>query len=107
MTAQRKDWASLARMPKFIELHSRKKAFLITLWCLGSAMFYLLPICAGYAPAFMKAKVFGRLNVTYFFCLFEFAMTWAIAIIYTHRSNTYFDPLTKEVLSDIARGEHA
>ncbi|ACM18547.1 protein of unknown function DUF485 [Geotalea daltonii FRC-32] len=107
MTAIGKDWAKLANMPKFIELHSRKKSFLLTLWCIGSILFYLLPICAGYAPDFMKVKLLGRLNVTYFFCLFEFIMTWAIAIIYTHRSNTYFDPLTKEVLADINGGGQA
>ena len=107
MTATRKDWAKLAKLPKFIELHSRKKTFLLTLWCLGSVMFYLLPVCAGYAPEFMKVKLLGRLNVTYFFCLFEFAMTWAIAIYYTYKSNTYFDRLTKEVLADINEGEHA
>lgn len=107
MTAMRKDWAELAKLPKFIELHSRKKSFLLTLWCLGSIMFYLLPVCAGYAPEFMKVKLLGRLNVTYFFCLFEFAMTWAIAIYYTYKSNTYFDQLTKEVLADINGGEQA
>lgn len=107
MSEQRKDWAALAQMPKFVELHSKKKAFLLTLWCLGSLMFYLLPICAGYAPGLMKVKIFGRLNVCYFFCLFEFAMTWAIALYYTHKSNSYFDPLTREVLEEIAKGERA
>ncbi len=104
MTTERKDWAALAKMPKFVELHSKKKAFLLTLWCLGSVMFYLLPVCAGYFPGLMKVKVLGRLNFCYFFCLFEFAMTWAIALYSTHRSNTYFDPLTKEVLAEIAGG---
>lgn len=107
MAENRNDWAALASMPKFIKLHRKKKAFLLTLWCLSSIMFYLLPVCAGYAPEFMKAKLLGRLNVCYFFCLFEFAMIWAIALIYTHRSNTYFDPLTKEVLADITKGERA
>ena len=46
----------------------------------------------------------GRLNVGYLFCLLEFAMTWIIAIIYTHKSNTYFDPLTREVLAEITQG---
>lgn len=104
MIAEHKDWAALAKLPKFVELHRKKKAFLLTLWCLGSIMFYLLPICAGYAPELMKVKIVGRLNVGYFFCLLEFAMTWSIAIIYTHKSNTYFDPLTKEVLAEIAQG---
>jgi uncharacterized membrane protein (DUF485 family) len=104
---EQKDWAAVAKMPKFVELHRKKKAFLLTLWCLGSIMFYLLPICAGYAPEFMKVKLVGRLNVGYFFCLLEFAMTWAIALIYTHKSNTYFDPLTKEVLAEITQGVKA
>ena len=107
MTVKKRDWATLARMPKFVELHSKKKSFLITLWCLGSLMFYLLPICAGYAPEFMKIKIIGRLNVCYFFCLFEFAMTWAIALYYTYKTNNYFDPLTKEVLAEITERELA
>lgn len=104
MSEGQKDWAALATLPKFVELHRKKKSFLMTLWCLGSIMFYLLPVCAGYAPDLMRVKVLGRLNVGYLFCLLEFAMTWAIAIIYTHRSNTYFDPLTKEVLAEITQG---
>ena len=104
MTEERKNWAALAKMPKFVELHSKKKSFLLTLWCLGSIMFYLLPICAGYAPWLMKVKILGRLNFSYFFCLFEFAMTWTIALYYTHKANTYFDPLTREVLAEITKG---
>lgn len=106
MCEGQKDWAALAKLPKFVELHKKKKAFLLTLWCLGSLLFYLLPICAGYFPDVMKVKVLGRLNVGYLFCLSEFAMTWAIALIYTHKSNTFFDPLTKEVLAEINQGAH-
>lgn len=104
MKQQKKDWAALAKMPKFVELHSKKTSFLLTLWCLGSFMFFLLPVCAGYAPGLMKVKIVGRLNFFYFFCLLEFAMIWGIAVYYTHKSNTYFDPLTKEVLAEINKG---
>ena len=107
MSDGKKDWAALAKMPKFVELHSKKKAFLITLWCVGSIMFYLLPICAGYAPELMKVRVLGRLNVCYVFCLLEFVMIWAIALYYTHKSNNYFDPLTKEVLAEITKGANS
>lgn len=96
-------WAELAKLPKFVELHSKKKIFLLTLWCLGSVCFYLLPICAGYFPGIMRAKILGRLNFGYFFCLFEFVMIWAIALIYTYKTNTYFDPLTKEVVAEIEK----
>lgn len=104
MPKQKKDWAALAQMPKFVELHSKKKSFLLTLWCLGSVMFFLLPLCAGYAPGLMKVKILGRLNFCYFFCLFEFAMIWGIALYYTHKTNTYFDPLLEEVLAEFNEG---
>jgi uncharacterized membrane protein (DUF485 family) len=103
MDDNRVRWAELAKMPKFVELHSKKKAFLLKLWCLGSICFFLLPICAGYFPDIMKMKILGRLNFGYFFCLFEFAMIWAIALYYTHKTNTYFDPLAKEVVAEIDR----
>jgi uncharacterized membrane protein (DUF485 family) len=101
---QRKiDWAELAKMPKFVELHRRKKAFMLTWWLFGSLIFYLLPICAGYFPDLLRLKVLGRLNVGYFFCLFEFAMVWAIAIHYTRTSNTVFDPLTENVVAELKK----
>ena len=104
MTQKKQDWAELAKLPKFVELHNKKKSFLLSLWCLGSVMFFLLPICAGYAPGLMKMKVLGRLNFCYFFCLFEFAMIWGIAFYYTYKSNTYFDPLIREVLIEFTEG---
>jgi len=97
------DWAALAKLPKFAELHKKKKRFLLTLWCLGSVCFYLLPICAGYFPELMRVKLWGRLNFGYFFCLFEFAMIWAIALFYTYKTNSYFDPLTREAVAEIAK----
>ncbi len=97
------DWAVLAKSPKFVELHSKKKAFLFTWWLIGSTAFFALPICAGYFPEVMKIKIVGRLNVGYFFSLFEFFFFWAIAVYYSHRSNTFFDPLTKEVLAEISK----
>lgn len=104
MKGTKKDWAALAKMPKFVELHSKKKSFLLALWCLGSIMFFLLPVCAGYAPGLMRVKILGRLNFFYFFCLLEFAMIWGIAVYYTYKANTYFDPLTREVLAEIEKG---
>jgi uncharacterized membrane protein (DUF485 family) len=102
MKKQRVDWESLARMPKFVELHRRKRAFMLTWWLIGSFFFYLLPICAGYFPEVMRVKILGRLNFGYFFCLFEFALIWAIAFHYTRKSDEVFDPLTKEVVAALS-----
>ncbi|HBA89679.1 MAG TPA: DUF485 domain-containing protein [Geobacter sp.] len=97
------NWAGLAKNPKFVELHTKKKTFLVTLWCFGSVAFYLLPICAGYYPELMKMKILGRLNFGYFFCLLEFAVIWVIALYYAYRSNNFFDPLTRDVIDVIEK----
>lgn len=103
MDGNRIDWAALARMPKFVELHTKRRAFLLTLWCFGSLCFYLLPICAGYFPELMRTRLLGRLNVGYFLCLLEFGVIWGIALYYTRKSNAVFDPLTREVVEEIRR----
>lgn len=101
MNDHKLNWAKMAALPSFCELHSRKKVFLLTWWCIGSLGFYALPVSAGYFPEFMGIKLIGRLNVGYFFCLAEFAMIWVIALYYTRKTNRYFDPLTKQVVAEI------
>jgi len=103
MRSREINWAALANTPKFVELHRKKKVFLLTWWLVGSFFFYLLPLCAGYFPEVMRVKVLGRLNFGFFFCLFEFALIWGIAFHYSRKSDAVFDPLTKEVVAEIRK----
>jgi uncharacterized membrane protein (DUF485 family) len=103
MNGDKVDWAALAKIPKFVELHSRRRSFLLTLWCFGSLFFYLLPICAGYFPELMGTRILGRLNFGYFFCLFQFVVIWGIALCYARRSDALFDPLTRDVVDEISK----
>jgi len=64
----------------------------------------MLIIGAAYVPEIFKLKVIGRMNLAYVVCVIQFLVMIAIAIYYTYRANTYFDPLTKELLDEIHGG---
>ncbi len=104
MSAKVKDWEAIAQSTKFIELRDKKSAFLIKLWIFGVFSFFLLPLGSAYAPTLFNIKILGRLNLSYFYCLYLFVMGLSIAMYYAHRCNRDFDPLTKQVLDDIHSG---
>jgi uncharacterized membrane protein (DUF485 family) len=105
MAENANNWAQIAKSPAFVQLHRKKKTFLISLWVLGTFSYFLLPVGAAYAPKLFSVKILGRINFSYFFCLYQFVMTWAIALYYTSKSNNVFDPLTREVLELIEKEE--
>ena len=104
MKAQQYDWSKIAKDAKFLKLRRKKTAFLFSLWAFGSIPYLLLIIGAGYAPEIFKTRVFGRMNVGYLFCIFQFFWMIAIANYYAYRSNRHFDPLTQEFLQEIRNG---
>lgn len=104
MTEKIFDWSKIAKNPKFIKLHREKTAFLIGLWMLGAVSYLLLTMGAAYAPVLFKTRIIGRMNVGYVFCMFQFVLMIAILAYYTIRANNYFDPLKKDLINDIERG---
>ena len=98
------NWDSIAKYPSFIKLHKKKTAFLLGLWFIGSVSYFMLILGAAYAPGLFKVKIIGRMNLGYLVCISQFFIMIAIAIYYTHRANTYFDPLTRQVLDEIHSG---
>jgi uncharacterized membrane protein (DUF485 family) len=95
------DWASIARNPKFVELHHRKAVFLFGWWIFSTVFYFLLPIGAGSAPGFFSVKVFGHINAGYLFALSQFFVSWAIAIYYASWANKVSDRLTRELLDEL------
>ena len=104
MKAQAYNWSAIAKNPKFLSLQRKKTAFLLSLWVLGSIPYLLLTMGAGYAPDVFKARVFGRMNVGYLSCIFQFFWMIAIANYYAYRTNKHFDPLTREFINEIRNG---
>lgn len=105
MSGTKMNWVAVANHPKFKELRREKTRFLVGLWLIGAVSYFLVLIGAMYAPALFNAKIIGRLNFGYLFCLFQFVLAWAIAIYYARKSNNEFDPLTVQLLDLINKGE--
>lgn len=104
MSVHNYNWSEIAENTKFIHLHRKKSAFLIRLWLIGALPYLLLVIGAGYAPELYKTRIIERMNVGYLFCMVQFFTMVIIAVYYMYRANKTFDPLTKELLEDIKRG---
>jgi uncharacterized membrane protein (DUF485 family) len=104
MVKNKINWVAVANHPKFVELRRKKTRFLVGLWLVGATSYFLVLIGAMYAPGLFNAKIIGRLNFGYLFCLFQFVLAWGIALYYTHKSNNEFDPLIDELLVQINKG---
>lgn len=99
------NWLAVAKHPKFVELRRKKTRFLVGFWLVGAVSYFLVLIGAMYAPGLFNAKIVGRVNFGYLFCMLQFVLAWAIAIHYTRRCNKEFDPLSDELLNLIQKGE--
>ena len=104
MEENQPDWEAIANSPRLIELHRKKTRFLLRLWIFGVFSYFVLPLGASYAPLLFKTKIFGRMNVAYIYTVYQFFLTWAIALYYRYRTNKEFDPLTEAVLEEIHKG---
>jgi uncharacterized membrane protein (DUF485 family) len=97
-------WSAIAKDSRFVEHCQKKNRFLVLWWGLGSLVYFLLLIGAGYATELFKVKVIGRINVGYLLFVFNFISTWAIAIYYYYKADREFDPNTRELLSELDKG---
>jgi uncharacterized membrane protein (DUF485 family) len=105
MKVEQYDWTTILNSTTFMKLQRKKTAFLFSLWVFGCLPYLLFTIGAGYVPELFRIRVIGRVNIGYLFCVCEFFMTIAIAMYYTFRTSKDFDPLTRELLDEIEKGE--
>jgi uncharacterized membrane protein (DUF485 family) len=98
-----RDWASIAKNPKFEEIHRRKTYFLFGWWIFSTVYYFLLPIGAGAFPGLWKIKVIGVVNFGYLFALSQFFVSWALAIYYASWANRVSDRLTAELIEDLKK----
>ena len=76
------DWSRIAATDEFKGLIRAKLKFIIPATVFFILYYFALPVLVGYAPDFMKRKVFGVVNVAYLFALSQFFMAWIIALLY-------------------------
>jgi uncharacterized membrane protein (DUF485 family) len=99
MAEKQYDWAAIAKNPKFVELH-HKKRISFRLVDLLQRVYFLLPIGAAYAPGLFKIKMIGVINFGYVFALSQFFVSGA-GIVLRHVANKDFDRLTKELIDEL------
>ena len=100
------NWAQIEADPLFQELYRKKTAFLWGLMVFSVIFYFLLPIGAAYFQTLFKQKVWGPVNVGILFAMSEFVVAWAIAFIYSHKANTEFDAMTRQIIAQLPGKEH-
>jgi uncharacterized membrane protein (DUF485 family) len=98
-----RDWASIAKNPKFEEIHRRKTYFLFGWWIFSSVYYFLLPIGAGSATELWRWKVIGAINFGYLFALSQFFVSWWLAIYYARWATRVSDRLTAELIEELKK----
>jgi uncharacterized membrane protein (DUF485 family) len=97
------DWRAIEASPEFQELVKRRRAFVVpaTIFYFGWYMTFIL--LTAYAKSFMAERVYQGLTVGYCLALTQFAMVFALGIMYLRRADRIFDPLARKA---IERWEH-
>ena len=98
--ASQTDWDRVAGNHEFKHLLAAKKRFIIPATAAFTGYYFALPILVGYAPEFMKTRVWGVINLAYLFALSQFFVAWFIAWLYT-RAADRFDQMGKRVLAHL------
>ena len=101
MTKLQLNWSQIEADPHFQELYRKKSAFLWGLMIFSVIYYFLLPIGAAYFQALFKQKVWGPVNVGILFAMSEFVVAWTIAFIYSHKANTEFDAMTRQIIAQL------
>ena len=91
------DWNGLAASEGFKQLLKAKRRFIIPATIFFVAYYFALPVLVGFAPALMRTRVFGAVNIAYLFALSQFFVAWIIAALYV-RAAGKFDRMAADVI---------
>lgn len=76
------DWQRIQQDPDFAALVKRKVKLIVPATVFFVVYYFALPVSVGWFPEFMQKKVWGDMNLAYFFALSQFVMAWVLAGIY-------------------------
>ena len=96
------EFERIAATAEFKNLVARKKRFILPTFVFFFVFYFALLFLVGHAPAWMKIRVVGSVNVAYLFGLSQFVVSWIIAYRYT-KVTSRFDVLAKQILSNTQR----
>ena len=90
----------------FSTIQRRFSSFVGPACALLLGWYFLFVIVAVFAPGFMRASVFGAVNVGLCFGGLQFASTFAIAVGYRRWARRRLDPLTDRLRDRLERGRY-
>jgi uncharacterized membrane protein (DUF485 family) len=99
------DWEAIERSPEFRELIARRRRFVLPATIFFLAWYLGFILLAGYAEDFMGSSIYQGFTVGYLLALSQFVMTWGLAAWYLRKADREFDPLEREVVDLVERGQ--
>jgi len=92
------DYTAIANSPKFKELISAKRRFIIPFTIFFMVFYYLLPVMTSYTEV-IKQPAIGAITWAWVFAFAQFFMTWTLCHIYTAKA-AKFDRQTEEIIKE-------
>lgn len=86
---------SPTRNAAYRQLVAQRNSFTLTMTVLFLALYFVLPILAGYNKPLMATKVLSHVTFGYVLAFAEFIMGWTMAYVYVVKART-FDRLARE-----------
>jgi uncharacterized membrane protein (DUF485 family) len=99
------DWEAVERSPEFRDLVARRRRFVLPATIFFLAWYLGFILLAGYAEDFMGSSIYEGFTVGYLLALSQFVMTWGLAAWYLRKADREFDPLEREVVELVERGQ--
>src|SRR5580693_7399233 len=90
----------------FWTIQRRFGSFVVPVCAFLLGWYFLFVIVAVFAPGFMRASVFGDINVGLCFGVLQFASTFAIALGYRRWARRRLDPLTARLRQRLESGRY-
>ena len=89
---------------EFLTLRRRLNYFVMPVTLMFLGWYFLYVILAAFAPAFMRLRVLGEMNVGLCLGLLQFASTFVIALSFGRWASRDFDPLAARVRQRLETG---
>jgi uncharacterized membrane protein (DUF485 family) len=89
---------------EFRTLQRRFGSFAVPATVLFLSWYFLFVVVAAFAPGFMRASVFGAVNVGLCFGLLQFVSTFAITVAYVRWARRKLDPVADRVRHRLEKG---
>ncbi len=92
------DYQAIEKSPKFRELMSKKKRFLLPSTMLFLGLYILFPLIISYSDV-LNASFLGDISWSWIYALGLFVMTWVLVMVYMRKA-AQFDRMATETLKE-------